>query len=139
MTRFSLIRQVREGLVVDKQLPRALIAFAAVTLLVTAAFHATGYRAVAAAVSATTMSSFFQNTLPGVWLFFSWHLGALAIGLSWIALVASPQMKPLLWFISVVLFVDTLFVVSIAGVFPGTILLAVAVVSLLVASIVART
>ena len=122
----------------EKQLSRALIALAAVTLLVTAAIHATGYRAVAAAVSTSAVSPFFRHVLPGVWLFFSWHLVALGLGLVLVAFVGSAQMKPLLWFISVVVLVDTLFVLAIAGVFPGTILLGVAVVLLAVASFLAR-
>jgi hypothetical protein len=53
----------------------------AVVLVVAAAFHATGYQAVGDTVATSAISPFFRRAIPGIWLFFSWHLVALAFGL----------------------------------------------------------
>jgi hypothetical protein len=66
---------------VETTVPRVLAGIAAIVLLATAAFHATGYRAIVEGVSASALTPFFRRALPGIWLFFSWHLVALALGL----------------------------------------------------------
>ena len=107
---------------------RALVAFTAVVLFATAAFHATGYAPLRAEVEKSTLSSFYRNSLPGIWLFFSWHLTAVACALAWVSLRTSPSARPLLTFTAVLVCVDTVFVFSLAGLFAGTVLLAVAAV-----------
>jgi hypothetical protein len=120
---------------VHTRLPRLLSALAAILLAATAAFHATGYRAVADAVAASAMSPFFRTVLPGIWVFFSWHLVALAFGLAWAALRASSSARPLVVFIAVVLCADTLFVVSLAGLFAGTALMGAAAACVVMAAL----
>lgn len=117
------------------KLPRILAALATIALTVTAGFHATGYRAVAESVTAVAISPFFQRALPGVWIFFSWHLITLAFGLGWATLRGSHSARPLVWFIAVVVGVDTLFVFSLAGVFAGTVLLSGAAICAVIAAL----
>jgi|SRR5688500_17159235 len=105
---------------------RALVGFAAVVLFATAAFHAIGYGALRDEVETSALSSFYRSSLPGIWLFFSWHITAVAFALSWVSLRASPAARPLLTFAAVLVCVDTVFVFSLAGFFAGTVLLAVA-------------
>ncbi|MDP9191373.1 MAG: hypothetical protein M3P06_06705 [Acidobacteriota bacterium] len=115
--------------------PRILAALAATVLVATAAFHATGYSALADSVTASAISPFFQKALPGIWLFFSWHLIALAMGLAWASLRGSSSARPLVTFIALLACADTLFVLSLAGLFAGTLLLVGAALCLVVASV----
>ena len=117
------------------KMPRILAALAAIVLVATAAFHATGYGAIVDAVGASAMSSFFRKALPGIWLFFSWHLVALAFGLGWASMRGSGSARPLVSFIAILTCVDTLFVFSLAGLFAGTVLLAGAAVSAVIAAV----
>lgn len=114
---------------------RILAAAAAVVLFATAAFHATGYEPLRDAVSGSTLIPFFRDAIPGIWLFFSWHLAALACALGWISLRHSHSARPLLVFAAIVVCVDTLFVISLAGFFAGTALLAAAAACTVVAAI----
>lgn len=115
--------------------PRILTSVAAIVLIATAAFHATGYRALAGSPGLSAMSPFFRKSLPGIWLFFSWHLTALALGLVWASVGGGRSARPLVTFIALMVCVDTLFVFSLAGVFAGTVLLAVAASCAVIASI----
>lgn len=115
--------------------PRILTSVAAIVLIATAAFHATGYRALASSPGLSALSPFFQKSLPGIWLFFSWHLVALALGLAWASVRGARSARPLVTFIAVLACVDTLFVFSLAGVFAGTLLLAVAASCAVIASV----
>jgi hypothetical protein len=112
-----------------------LTSLAAIVLVATAGFHATGYRSLSASVMSSAISPFFQKALPGIWLFFSWHLVALALGLVWATLRVDGSMRSLVRFIAILVCVDTLFVLWVAGVFAGTILLAGAAVCLVIASL----
>ncbi|HUO84822.1 MAG TPA: hypothetical protein VM534_06870, partial [Thermoanaerobaculia bacterium] len=116
-------------------IPRILAAIAAIALAATAAFHATGYQDIVEAVSATEMSRFFRDVLPGIWLFFSWHLLALALGLGWAVLRADRSVRALVTFIAGLVCVDTLFVFSLAGLFPGTLLLFGAAICTVIAAV----
>lgn len=113
---------------------RVLAAIAALILVVTAVFHATGYSSLIDEVGKSSLSSFFRQSLPGIWLFFSWHLLAVACALGWAALFGFGPARPLLIFLSVLVGVDTLFVFSIAGVFAGTVLLALAALCTIIAT-----
>jgi len=115
--------------------PRILAALAAVVLLATAAFHATGYGPLLEAVNRSALSPFFRKSLPGIWLFFSWHLIAVASALGWVSLRGSRSARPLLVFAAVLVCVDTLFVFSLAGFFAGTALLAAAAACTLIAAV----
>jgi hypothetical protein len=101
-----------------------LVVVASTILVATAAFHATGYSSVARQVASSSLSPFFKRALPPIWLFFSWHLVAIALAVSAasfsrLAAVA----RPILLAAAVVVAVDFLWVLSIAGLFAGTILL----------------
>lgn len=119
----------------ETRVPRTLAGVSAIVLVATAAFHASGYRAIVSGVSASALSPFFRSALPGIWLFFSWHLVALALGVAWASIRGSSVARPLVWFIAVVACVDTLFVFSLAGVFAGTVLLALAAIGLVTAAV----
>ena len=117
------------------KLARILAGIAAVVLVARAAFHSTGYLNVSKAVSASGIPKFIRQTLPGLWLFFAWHLLALAAAAGWAAFRASPSARPLVVFCTAVVGVDTAFVFSQAGLFAGTLMLAGAAVCLLLAAL----
>jgi hypothetical protein len=123
------------GSIVEFKMPRLLAGAAAIVLLATAAFHATGYRSIMDGVQASSLSPFFRRVLPGIWLFFSWHLVALALGLGWASIRGSSSARSLVWFIAVLVCADTFFVVSLAGFFAGTALLSAAAISLVIAAV----
>jgi len=123
------------GSIMETKVPRVLAGIAAIVLVATAAFHATGYRAIVDGVSASALSPFFRRALPGIWLFFSWHLVALAFGLGWASIRGSSSARPLVWFIALLASADTLFVFSLAGFFAGTALLSFAAIGLIVAAV----
>lgn len=112
-----------------------MAAAAALVLLATAAFHATGYRPLVDAISASALSPFFRRSLPGIWLFFSWHLVAIALALAWSAIRGSSHARPLMIFCAVLVSVDTVFVFSLAGFFAGTALLVAAALGVVIAAV----
>lgn len=116
-------------------MPRILTALAAIVLVATAAFHATGYGAIVDTVATSAISPFFRKALPGIWLFFSWHLVALAFGLGWASLRGSGSARPLVSFIAILACADTLFVFSLAGLFAGTVLLSGAAICVVIAAV----
>lgn len=101
----------------------ALALAAALILVATAAFHATGYPSVARGVASSSASSFVKAAAPTLWLFFSWHLIAVALGVLATALALRRAARPVLFAFSIVVAVDLCWVFSIAGVFAGTVLL----------------
>lgn len=123
------------GMAIHSKMPRILTALAAILLAATAAFHATGYGAIVDTVATSAMSSFFRKALPGIWLFFSWHLVALAFGLGWASLRGSSSARPLVSFIAILACADTLFVFSLAGLFAGSVLLSGAAICVVIAAV----
>ncbi|HET7691674.1 MAG TPA: hypothetical protein VFM44_01160 [Gemmatimonadota bacterium] len=113
---------------------RILSRFAAIVLLATAIFHATGYTDLDRAVDASDLSPFFRRALPRIWLFFSWHLIAVAGALGWASLSGSRSGRPLLTFAAILICADALFVLWVAGFFAGTVLLFAAAVCAVVAA-----
>ncbi|MFQ5350559.1 MAG: hypothetical protein ACE5EG_08975, partial [Thermoanaerobaculia bacterium] len=95
--------------------PRILAGVASVLLVATGSFHATGYGAVVEIVSDPAFGPFFSRALPGTWIFFSWHLLALALGAVWAAARGAAGARTLLAFIALVAAVDTLSVGAGAG------------------------
>lgn len=124
-----------EGPMAKGKLPRFSIGLAGFVLLGTAALHASGYRSVAEAIAGSEVSSFIKRAAPSLWLFFSWHLSALAAGCFWAAVQGGAAARVLVWFVAVVVIVDLLWVLSIAGLFAGTGLLALAAVCTIVAGV----
>ncbi len=117
------------------KLPRMLAASAAAILIATAAFHATGFSDVLKAVGTPSVPEFVRRTSPGLWLFFAWHLFALATAAGWAAFAGLSSARPLLIFCTAVVIVDTVFVFSQAGLFAGTLMLAAAAVCLVLAAL----
>ena len=115
---------------------RALAGLASLLLAATGLFHATGYRGVVEAVADQALGPFYSRALPGVWIFFSWHLIALALGAAWMAARGAAAARPLLVFLALVAMVDTVFVASAAGpLFAGTLILAAAALALAIAAL----
>jgi hypothetical protein len=96
---------------------------AALILMATAAFHATGYSSVARSIDASSASPFVKAAAPMLWLFFSWHLVAVAVGVSATAIGLKRAARPVLFACAAIVAVDLCWVLSIAGVFAGTVLL----------------
>lgn len=117
------------------KLSRFLAAVAAVVLLLTAALHARGYANVSKAVAVAGMPPFLRQTSPGLWLFFAWHLLALAAVACWAGLRGTQSARPLLMFCTIMVIADTAFAYSLGGLFEGTFMLAAAAVLLLVATL----
>lgn len=117
------------------KLPRILAAVAAVILLLTAALHARGYANVSKAVSAAGIPPFLRQTSPGLWLFFAWHLLALAALACWAGVRGIPSARPVLVFCTAMVIVDTAFAYSLGGLFEGTFMLAASAVLLLAATL----
>jgi len=114
---------------------RVLVAVAALVLIATAVYHATAYTEVTSAVAVPGISRFVRRALPGLWFFLSWHLLELAAAASWAALRGVPSARPLVIFCGAVMAADTAFIFSLAGVFPGTLMLAAAAVCLVVGAL----
>lgn len=117
------------------KLPRFLAVVAAIVLLLTAVLHARGYANVSKAVSVAGIPPFLRQTSPGLWLFFAWHLLALAVVACWAGLRGAQSARPLLVFCTTMVIVDTAFAYSLGGLFEGTLMLAAAAVLLLGATL----
>lgn len=115
--------------------PQALAALAALVLVATAVFHGSGYSGVSESIGGSSASSFLKGVVPGLWLFFSWHLAALGLGALWAALRGGASMRALVWFAAAVVAVDTLWLLKLAGLFAGTALLALAAACLVTAAL----
>ena len=117
-------------------MPRALAGLASLLLAATGVFHATGYRGIVEIVSDAAFGPFYSRALPGMWVFFSWHLVALALGAGWAAARGGANARPLMAFIALVTVVDAVFVAAGAGpLFAGTLMLAAAALSLAIAAL----
>lgn len=114
--------------------PRFLAALGGLLLLATAALHGSGYGGISAAIAEAPVDAFVRDVVPSLWLFFSWHLAALAVAAMVAAFLGATHLRPLLWFAAVVAFVDMLWVFTLAGVFIGTALLALAALCLVAAA-----
>ena len=106
---------------------RVLTAISAVILLAVSALHMTGSTMVVTAVEGASFSEFLTGALPVVWWHFSWHLFLIALPLLWAALKTPSWFLSATLFICIIVITDFLWVFSIAGWFPGTIMLAMAV------------
>jgi len=107
-------------------------------LVATAYYHSTGLAGLEDALSNTSLPIFLVEGIPVLWLFFSWHLFVVAVPLLWLAVRLPNWSVPVALFCGVVVLGDFLWVFSVAGWFPGTIVLAVIAVSILLASIMLK-
>lgn len=105
---------------------RLLAALSSVLLLIVAYLHTLGLPGVRKALAEGQIEGFFGAALPVIWLFFSWHLLVMAVLLLWAALTRPIWFLPAMIFAGAVTLGDFLWVYSVAGWFPGTIGLALA-------------
>lgn len=117
-----------------KQPKRWLIIAAAVILVGTAAFHATGYTSVSTAIQASGAKPFLVAAVSALWLMFSAHLIILSI----VVILASrvQRARPVLLACAGIPAVDTVLLFHFAGLFVGTVALAAAAILLVVGGLV---
>lgn len=115
-----------------KNLARIKIGGVGGLLLVTAIYHASGYRGVSSRLVSSSLSSELATILGGLWLFFSWHLLVVGLAVVWAAVSGAARWRPVLLFLGLVAIGDFLWVLRMAGWFPGTVLLLLAGLGLLV-------
>ncbi len=111
---------------------RVLVTVSGLLVLATAVFHYTGYESVISALAEAELPGFFAAGLPMLWLYFSWHLIVISGVLFSVALLRPGWSFPAMVFCAFVLIGDFGWVFSVAGVFPGTIMLFSAAVLLLI-------
>jgi hypothetical protein len=116
-------------------LVRILSGVCAILLIITAYYHSTGVEEVNSTLVSAEISGFFAKAIPTQWLFFSWHLAALSIPLIWAALSNPNWFLPAAIFCTTVTFGDFLWVFSVAGWFPGTMILFGVAIALLCISV----
>lgn len=115
--------------------PRVTATVGAVVLLLTAAVHATGFPGAVSEVADPPVDEFFHDLLPGLWLFFSWHLAIVAAAVLWVTWRRRGDSRTMIGFAAVVTLGDTVWVGILADwLFPGTWLLAVAAACLVAAA-----
>ena len=117
-----------------KGIARVTLGICSVLLLATSYFHSTGLAGLEDALSKTSLPEFLIEGIPILWLFFSWHLFVVAVPLLWLAVRPPSWSLPIALFCGVVVLGDFIWVFSVAGWFPGTIVLAVVAASILLAS-----
>ena len=104
----------------------------AVILLLTSAVHGTAFPDALAEVANPPVDQFMNDLLPGMWLFFSWHLAVLAMAVLWVSGRRGAESRTLLAFAVAVTAGDAVWIGSLAGwLFFGTLLIAAAAALLL--------
>ncbi len=111
---------------------RAKVGGAGGLLLATAALHATGYRSVMSHVEGGSLPPELVAVVGGLWMFFSWHLFAVGVAAVLAAIVGSTWLRPAILFCAVVTLIDFWLLFRVTGWFPGTILILLAGLGLLV-------
>ncbi len=107
-----------------------------VILLLTSAVHGTAFPDALAEVADPPVDQFMHDVLPGMWLFFSWHLAVVAIAVLWVSRRTQRESRTLLGFAAAVAAGDAVWVGLLAGwLFFGTLLLAVAAALLITATL----
>ncbi|MFH1177201.1 MAG: hypothetical protein V1750_07320 [Acidobacteriota bacterium] len=128
--------RVKEGALMARcrQLSRWLIIAAGVVLAGTAAFHATGYNSVSTAIQASGAKPFLVAAVKALWLMFSAHLILLSI----VVILASgmPRARLVLLACAVIPAVDSVLLFHFAGLFVGTVSLAVAAILLVLGGLI---
>lgn len=112
---------------------RWLALVASVVLIATALFHASGYPAVARAMEASNARPPIVSVAKALWLMFSSHL--IVLGLIVLAATRSSNGRQIILLCALMPAVDTALTLRFAGVFIGTISLAVATLLLLLAGL----
>jgi len=110
------------------QLNRRFTITAGVVLFATAAFHATGYASVSSAVLASGVKPALAAAMRALWLMFSAHL--VVLGIMVILASGVPGARRLVLAGALIPAVDTALLLRFAGLFVGTVALALATVLL---------
>ncbi len=115
--------------------PKVAGTVGAAILLLTSAVHATAYPDAVAEVASPPVDQFMHDLLPGMWLFFAWHLAVVALGVLWVCWRRRNDPSTLIAFAAAVTAGDTVWVGFLAGwTFFGTWLLAIAAACLVAAT-----
>lgn len=114
------------------RLLRLKVAGSGALLLATAAYHAFGYRQFGGRLASYSVPSELVAAAGALWLFFSWHLAVIGLAALAAAVSGAGWLRPVVLFCGVVAMGDFLWVLSLAGWFPGTVLLLLAALGLLV-------
>ncbi|QLC25740.1 hypothetical protein HFP57_12425 [Parasphingopyxis algicola] len=101
----------------------ALVALGSLTLLVTAAFHFTGFAEISAWVDGLADRSFFARAIPTIWLFPSLHWLAIAAGLFAAAWFGIASLRTLLFGCALLLAADAALIYAAVGPFVGSAML----------------
>jgi hypothetical protein len=122
----------------SSSLPRAIVALGSVVLIATAAFHASGYTAVAGALNRTALNYFLRGGLRGLWLMFSIQLVVVAILCLAVAWRPQNQTRMVIFFCCLLLGLETWLLYWSVGFFIGEVLLGVTLVCYLLAAILLK-
>lgn len=95
-------------------------------LLITAAFHASGFPQVNEAISHSDVSAFLRRAVPGLWLHFSIHLTLLGVAGIWGSFRGAGASRSIFIFLAAAVAIDTAIVLMLAGFFAGVVLLGAA-------------
>ncbi len=107
--------------------PRIFATTGASLLLLTAAAHAGGFSAARDEVADPPVDQFIHDVLPGLWLFFSWHLVVVAAAVLWVTWRRRLDGRTMIVFTAAATIGAALWVGFLAGwLFPGTWLIVVA-------------
>ena len=106
------------------KLYRALLGVAAAILVGTAGLHATGLSGVTATLAQSDVPADWQPVFAGLWLMFSIHLVIVACLLA--VLAAVPPGRAVLAMVAVLPIADTVLLLTMVGVFVGSIMTALA-------------
>lgn len=117
---------------IPTRMVRAKVAGSGVLLLATAALHGTGYPTIASKIAGSSLPAELVTVMGGLWVFFSWHLAVVGIAAIFAAVAGSVWLRPALFFCGAVALIDFLFVFRLTGWFPGTVLMLLAALGLLV-------
>jgi len=101
-----------------------LIIAGSIILFGTAFLHASGYSGVANAIAATGAKPFLVSAVKGLWLMFSAHL--IILSLVFVVASRSPGGKWVVLACALMPVFDTVLLLGFVGIFPGSILLAIA-------------
>src|SRR5262245_3153044 len=111
---------------------RWLVASAGVVMIITAGFHALGYRPVVGQLVASSIEAPWQACIRGLWLVYSLHLVVVGCLLLVAGIRPCSVGKPVLLLVGLVPAFDTVVLFRFLGVFVGTIGLGLATVLLYV-------
>lgn len=113
---------------------RTLSLVGSLVLVATALFHGSGIGDIRAALGDSSLAPFFVGLFGGLWLFFAWHLVVIALPPLYVAMRRLPGARAIVAFCGLVAFGDFVWVVSLAGFFPGSIALLLGSLCLLAAA-----